>query len=173
MGALASQLQRGVDLASQLQRGVDEKKKLRLERRRSTDVDRLVRNHQIDSSAHQQARKLSTLLPTERPDLLLSLKLGLDPLSPLITEKYSFEGVLGKGHFGVVECVEHRSSGRQYACKLVKTQHLNINSVKAEMQILQACRHPNIISVKEMYATEDIVYFVMELARGGLSPYLP
>ena len=115
----------------------------------------------------RKARKMSTLGSNERPDLLLSLKLGLDPNAPIVTEQYSLDEVLGKGHFGVVQAVTHRETGRRYACKLVKTQHLNINLLKSEVKILQACRHPNIISVKEVFATEDLVYFVMELARGG------
>ena len=68
-------------------------------------------------------------------------------------ELYSLDEVLGKGHFGVVQAVTHRETKRRYACKLVKTQHLNINLLKSEVKILQACKHPNIISVKEVFAT--------------------
>ena len=50
----------------------------------------------------EAAKNFSLLSPAERPDLVTSLKLGLDPTAPVITAVYRFDQVLGRGAFGEV-----------------------------------------------------------------------
>ena len=114
-----------------------------------------------------ECKEWALLTPSERPDLVTSLKLGLDPDRPVITKLYKFETTLGRGAFGEVVLGTHIESSRQYAIKKQATSTLKKGDLKRELKILQECKHPNIISLKEAFATEEYVYLVMELANGG------
>eukprot|EP00966_Prymnesium_polylepis_P009139 210634-Prymnesium_polylepis.1 len=115
----------------------------------------------------KEQKRLSQLGPGAQDDPIRALKLGLDPQGPSITELYEFNEVLGKGYFGSVQRVTHLETKKAYACKLLKTEQLKNKSLKSEIAILKACRHPNIIFLKEVFATQEYVYLVMELASGG------
>lgn len=114
-----------------------------------------------------EARRLSLLPAGERPDMVQSLKLGLDPMAPIITSVYEFEEVLGRGAFGEVQRGRHIESSRCYAIKKLATAKLKQSNLKAEIRILKECRHPNIVALREVFATEEYIYLVMELATGG------
>ena len=117
--------------------------------------------------ASREARRLSLLPAGERPDMIQSLKLGLDPNAPVITTVYEFEEVLGRGAYGEVQRGKHIESGRRYAIKKLATANLRKINLRQEIHILEECRHPNIIALREVFATEEYFYLVMELANGG------
>lgn len=115
----------------------------------------------------KEQKRMSVLGPAERSDPLRMLKLGLDPTGPAITDVYVFNEVLGKGQFGSVQRVTHIKTARHYACKLLKTHQLKTANLMSEIRVLKECKHPNIIFLKEVFATEEYIYLVMELAQGG------
>ena len=115
----------------------------------------------------KENERLSELGPAGRTDPLRSLKLGLDPSGPAITDLYEFNEVLGKGFFGSVQKVTHLETSKHYACKLLKTVQVENKNLKSEIRVLKECQHPNIIFLKEAFATEEYIYLVMELAKGG------
>ena len=80
-----------------------------------------------EKQASSEARRISLQNPNERTDVLRSLKLGLDPLAPLVTSTYDFGKVLGKGYFGEVLAVTHRESPRRYACQILPTEHIKMS----------------------------------------------
>ena len=90
-------------------------------------------------------------------------------LGVLRTHGYDAEEVLGEGAFGQVILVEHAMSGNSYACKKLKLDKIsNIASVEVEITILQRCRHPNIVFLREALAIEkEHLFLIMELATGG------
>lgn len=114
-----------------------------------------------------EARRLNLLPASARPDMVQSLKLGLNPMAPVITSVYEFEEVLGRGAFGEVQRGRHIESGRNYAIKKIESSKLRLNALRAEIRILKQCRHPNIVALREVYATEAYIYLVMEMASGG------
>lgn len=114
-----------------------------------------------------EAEEWALLQPSERPDLKMSLKLGLDPSLPIISKVYAFEEVLGRGAFGEVVLARSTQSERKYAIKKLETSTLRSGDLRNEINILKECRHPNIISLIACYATEEYVYLVMELAHAG------
>ncbi|XP_068606717.1 serine/threonine-protein kinase DCLK2 [Brachionichthys hirsutus] len=86
-----------------------------------------------------------------------------------ILEKYKVGKVIGDGNFAVVrECVE-RSTGKEFALKIIdKTkcrgkEHL----IENEVAVLRKVKHPNVIMLIEEVDTSSELYLVMELVKGG------
>lgn len=87
----------------------------------------------------------------------------------IILEKYKIGKVIGDGNFAVVkECVE-RSTGKEFALKIIDKakccgkEHL----IENEVSILRQVKHPNIIMLIEEMDTTTELYLVMELVKGG------
>nr|XP_046236986.1 serine/threonine-protein kinase DCLK2-like isoform X2 [Scatophagus argus] len=89
--------------------------------------------------------------------------------SSLINEKYQVGKVIGDGNFAVVkECVE-RSTGQEFALKIIDKarccgkEHL----IENEVAVLRRVRHPSIIELIEVDETPSQLFLVMELVKGG------
>ncbi|XP_061102538.1 serine/threonine-protein kinase DCLK2-like isoform X3 [Conger conger] len=87
----------------------------------------------------------------------------------IILEKYRVGKVIGDGNFAVVkECVE-RSTGKEFALKIIDKakcsgkEHL----IENEVAVLRRVKHPNIIMLIEEVDTPSDLYLVMELVKGG------
>uniref|UniRef100_A0A672G0W5 Serine/threonine-protein kinase DCLK2 n=1 Tax=Salarias fasciatus TaxID=181472 RepID=A0A672G0W5_SALFA len=86
-----------------------------------------------------------------------------------ILEKYKIGKVIGDGNFAVVkDCVE-RSTGKEFALKIIDKakcsgkEHL----IESEVAVLRRVKHPNIIMLIEEVDTPTELYLVMELVKGG------
>ncbi|XP_061619938.1 serine/threonine-protein kinase DCLK2-like isoform X2 [Phyllopteryx taeniolatus] len=89
--------------------------------------------------------------------------------STLISSKYNIGKVIGDGNFAVVkECVE-RSTGQEFALKIIDKarccgkEHL----IENEVAVLRRVRHPSIIQLIEVDETPSQLFLVMELVKGG------
>ncbi|XP_042324668.1 serine/threonine-protein kinase DCLK2 isoform X3 [Sceloporus undulatus] len=89
--------------------------------------------------------------------------------SSTILEKYKVGKVIGDGNFAVVkECIE-RSTGKEFALKIIDKgkccgkEHL----IENEVSILRRVKHPNIIMLIEEMDTATELCLVMELVKGG------
>ncbi|XP_029302970.1 serine/threonine-protein kinase DCLK1-like isoform X2 [Cottoperca gobio] len=86
-----------------------------------------------------------------------------------ITERYKVGRTLGDGNFAVVrECVE-RSTGREYALKIISKDKCRgkEHMIQSEVSILRRVKHPNIVLLIEEMDTYSELYLVMELVKGG------
>ena len=89
------------------------------------------------------------------------------------TELIDFEvlSVLGKGGYGKVYQVRHKSSGGLYAMKSISKAHTvekrQVKGIKAERQILLRVTHPYIVHMAWAFQTRSSLYFVMEFVKGG------
>ncbi|XP_016087580.1 serine/threonine-protein kinase DCLK2-like isoform X7 [Sinocyclocheilus grahami] len=86
-----------------------------------------------------------------------------------IMNKYKIGKVIGDGNFAVVkECVG-RSTGKEFALKIIDKnkcrgkEHL----IESEVAVLRRVKHPNIIMLIEEVDTPTELYLVMELVKGG------
>ncbi|XP_067355916.1 serine/threonine-protein kinase DCLK2 isoform X3 [Channa argus] len=91
------------------------------------------------------------------------------PPAPIILEKYEVGKVIGDGNFAVVkDCVE-RSTGKEFALKIIDKakcrgkEHL----IENEVAVLRKVKHPNIIMLIEEVDNPSELYLVMELVKGG------
>uniref|UniRef100_A0A8C9ZKV0 Serine/threonine-protein kinase DCLK2 n=1 Tax=Sander lucioperca TaxID=283035 RepID=A0A8C9ZKV0_SANLU len=86
-----------------------------------------------------------------------------------IAERYKVGRTLGDGNFAVVrECVE-RSTGREYALKIINTDKCRgkEHMIQSEVSILRRVKHPNIVLLIEEMDTYSELFLVMELVKGG------
>ncbi|XP_057710438.1 serine/threonine-protein kinase DCLK2-like [Corythoichthys intestinalis] len=94
---------------------------------------------------------------------------NLSVSSTLISSKYKIGKVIGDGNFAVVkECIE-RSTGQEFALKIIDKarccgkEHL----IENEVAVLRRVRHPSIIQLIEVDETPSQLFLVMELVKGG------
>uniref|UniRef100_A0A3Q3L3U2 Serine/threonine-protein kinase DCLK2 n=1 Tax=Labrus bergylta TaxID=56723 RepID=A0A3Q3L3U2_9LABR len=86
-----------------------------------------------------------------------------------ISERYKVGRTLGDGNFAVVrECVE-RSTGREYALKIISKDKCRgkEHMIQSEVSILRRVKHPNIVLLIEEMDTHCALFLVMELVKGG------
>ncbi|XP_043976770.1 serine/threonine-protein kinase DCLK1b isoform X4 [Gambusia affinis] len=91
------------------------------------------------------------------------------PVPTSIAERYKVGRILGDGNFAVVrECVE-RSTGREYALKIISKDKCKgkEHMIQSEVSILRRVKHPNIVLLIEEMDTRRDLYLVMELVKGG------
>jgi len=85
-----------------------------------------------------------------------------------ITSEYEISDTLGTGHFSKVKLGVHKQTGEKVAIKIIqKPTGSKIAMLKAEVDILTRCDHPNVVKMHACYETEKILYLVLELLTGG------
>ncbi|XP_056307573.1 death-associated protein kinase 2 isoform X3 [Danio aesculapii] len=87
---------------------------------------------------------------------------------------YDIGEVLGSGQFAIVKRCKEKSTGMEYAAKLIKKrQHqasrrgIQREEIEREVNILQELQHPNIIAMHDIYENPTDVMLVLELVSGG------
>merc|ERR1719193_3010380 len=86
-------------------------------------------------------------------------------------DDFAFLKVIGRGAFGKVMQVKHKSSGNVYAMKILKKKQLvesnQVVHTKSERKILQALQHPFLMKLRFAFQTDSKLYFVLDFYRGG------
>jgi calcium-dependent protein kinase len=83
------------------------------------------------------------------------------------------EKELGKGCFGAVSLVKHKSNGAAYAMKHLALKSINgpfmVNLYLAlrEIELMKKLDHPHVIKLYEVFRGDEDLYLVMELCSGG------
>ncbi|XP_066587244.1 serine/threonine-protein kinase GD17699 isoform X2 [Prorops nasuta] len=83
--------------------------------------------------------------------------------------QYTIGHVIGDGNFAVVRHCIHKSTGAEYAMKIIDKYKCEGKGtmLASEVAILRQVCHPNIISLITEQETSDQLYLVMELVKGG------
>ncbi|KAM8885868.1 serine/threonine-protein kinase N2-like isoform 2-T4 [Spinachia spinachia] len=126
-----------------------------------------------DAPAERQASATSTGILSSINDLEGSED---PPASALKMQKEDFRyiSVLGRGHFGKVLLAEFKKTEKLYAIKALKKRDIvtrdEVDSLMSEKRIFEminASRHPFLVSLHGCFQTSDHVCFVMEYLPGG------
>ncbi|XP_008293910.1 serine/threonine-protein kinase Nek4-like isoform X2 [Stegastes partitus] len=84
---------------------------------------------------------------------------------------YTFIRVVGKGSYGEVNLVKHKTDRKQYVIKklnLTTSSKRERRSAEQEAQLLSQLRHPNIVTYRESWEGDDYqLYIVMGFCEGG------
>ncbi|XP_043107639.1 serine/threonine-protein kinase Nek4 isoform X2 [Puntigrus tetrazona] len=84
---------------------------------------------------------------------------------------YLFVRVVGKGSYGEVNLVRHKSDRKQYVIKklnLRTSSRRERRAAEQEAQLLSQLKHPNIVTYRESWEGEDCqLYIVMGFCEGG------
>jgi len=93
----------------------------------------------------------------------------MDPAENAVKENYEIKEEIGRGAFSVVKVAVHKKTGRKYAIKIIEKSNVgaDLNRLQTEIKILKQVDHPNIIKLKDLYETPDMLAIVTELVTGG------
>jgi len=87
-----------------------------------------------------------------------------------LTNKYEIGPKLGNGKFGLVKLAVSKKDGSKYAGKFMSKKEMSnvdLELVRAEIEILKVCQHPNIIRIYDIFENMDSYYIFMEFCDGG------
>mmetsp|Transcript_43861 Transcript_43861/g.113536 ORF Transcript_43861/g.113536 Transcript_43861/m.113536 type:complete len:308 (+) Transcript_43861:227-1150(+) len=82
------------------------------------------------------------------------------------SERYQLGRVLGSGAFSTVRLAIDRTTGQEWACKIV-TEEAERELLLREVHILQQLDHPNLLSYREHFNEPDHLYILTELLSGA------
>ncbi|KAG0023463.1 hypothetical protein BGZ82_010739 [Podila clonocystis] len=91
-------------------------------------------------------------------------------MHPELLELYTVtDHVLGVGTFATVKEIILKETGKSYALKIILKKSLQGKGamIDTEISVLSKVRHPNCVSLLELFETKDAVYLVTDLAAGG------
>ncbi|XP_065152982.1 calcium/calmodulin-dependent protein kinase type II subunit gamma isoform X24 [Paramisgurnus dabryanus] len=86
------------------------------------------------------------------------------------TDEYQLYEELGKGAFSVVRRCVKKSTGQEYAAKIINTKKLSARDhqkLEREARICRLLKHPNIVRLHESISEEGFHYLVFDLVTGG------
>jgi len=85
--------------------------------------------------------------------------------------KYYLGRTLGEGTYATVKYGQHTDTGEAVAIKILDKERLvqdeMVDQIKREITILKNIKHPHVVDLKEVMASEEKIYMVMELMQGG------
>lgn len=96
------------------------------------------------------------------PECTMTLSIGAQVL-----QKYDVKAVIGKGSFSKVLRVENRVTKQTNALKMIEKRTLERSRYETELRVLGQVRHPNIVTLYEIFETNTKMYLILELASGG------
>ncbi|KAM7508192.1 hypothetical protein LguiA_018645 [Lonicera macranthoides] len=85
--------------------------------------------------------------------------------------KYEVGRTIGKGTFAKVKFARNTESGENVAVKVIAKstilKHKMVDQFKREISIMKIVRHPNIVRLHEVLASETKIYIILEFVSGG------
>lgn len=108
-------------------------------------------------------KKSEATIEQRRRKLYDNIKFDENPEST-----WTLVGELGDGSFSRVYKAEHKPSGRLAAAKICELKNEDeLQDLNVEIDILSACRHPNIVELIEAYYYESRLWMLIEFCEGG------
>ncbi|XP_077865308.1 calcium/calmodulin-dependent protein kinase type II delta chain isoform X1 [Saccoglossus kowalevskii] len=86
------------------------------------------------------------------------------------SDEYDLKEELGKGAFSIVKRCVRKSSGQEFAAKIINTKKLSardFQKLEREARICRLLKHPNIVRLHDSIAEEGFHYLVFDLVTGG------
>nr|XP_012142044.1 PREDICTED: calcium/calmodulin-dependent protein kinase type II alpha chain isoform X2 [Megachile rotundata] len=86
------------------------------------------------------------------------------------SDNYDLKEELGKGAFSVVRRCVQKSTGQEFAAKIINTKKLtarDFQKLEREARICRKLQHPNIVRLHDSIQEENYHYLVFDLVTGG------
>lgn len=91
-----------------------------------------------------------------------------------VEDHYEMGEELGSGQFAIVRKCLQKGTGMEYAAKFIKKRRLpssrrgvSREEIEREVSILREIRHPNIITLHDVFENKTDVVLILELVSGG------
>lgn len=85
--------------------------------------------------------------------------------------KYEVGRTIGEGTFAKVKFAQNTDTGESVAMKVLSKstilKHKMVHQIKREISIMKIVRHPNIVRLQEVLASQTKIYIVLEFVTGG------
>uniref|UniRef100_A0A5B7AMK3 non-specific serine/threonine protein kinase n=1 Tax=Davidia involucrata TaxID=16924 RepID=A0A5B7AMK3_DAVIN len=85
--------------------------------------------------------------------------------------KYEMGRLLGQGTFAKVYYAKSLITGESVAVKVISKDQVKkegmMEQIKREISVMRLVRHPHVVELKEVMATKQKIFFLMEYVRGG------
>ncbi|CAN6244459.1 unnamed protein product [Urochloa humidicola] len=95
----------------------------------------------------------------------------MDGRGKILMERYELGRLLGKGTFGKVHYARNLESNQSVAIKMMdKNKVLKVGlseQIRREITTMRLVAHKNIVELREVMATRNKIYLVMEYVKGG------
>ncbi|XP_052780747.1 serine/threonine-protein kinase Nek4-like isoform X2 [Mya arenaria] len=88
----------------------------------------------------------------------------------LALEQFEYIRNIGKGSYGEVTLARHKRDRKQYVLKkinLKKASSRERRSAEQEAKLLSKLKHPNIVSYKDSFEKDGLLYIAMQFCEGG------
>lgn len=89
----------------------------------------------------------------------------------IIFNKYEMGRLLGQGTFAKVYHGRNLTTSESVAIKVINKDQVKkeglMEQITREIAVMRMVRHPNVVEIKEVMATKQKIYFVMEYIKGG------
>ncbi|KAL2479048.1 CBL-interacting serine/threonine-protein kinase 25 [Forsythia ovata] len=89
----------------------------------------------------------------------------------IVFGKYEMGRLLGQGTFAKVYYGKNLKTSESVAIKVINKDHVKkeemMEQITREISIMRLVRHPNVIELKEVMATKQKIFFIMEYVKGG------
>jgi hypothetical protein len=86
-------------------------------------------------------------------------------------EAFHIIKVIGKGSFGKVFLVRHKSTRSLYAMKVLKKEYIikknQVEHTKTERSVLSYIHHPYIVGLNMAFQSSDRLFFILDYCAGG------
>ena len=84
---------------------------------------------------------------------------------------YEMGETLGQGAFGLVKHAYNAETGEEVAIKILDKEKIKQEdlgeSIKKEVTLMKMIKHPNIVRLIEVLASNSKIYLVLEVIKGG------
>ncbi|KAL3528975.1 hypothetical protein ACH5RR_008297 [Cinchona calisaya] len=89
----------------------------------------------------------------------------------IIFGKYEMGRLLGQGTFAKVYYGKNLKTSESVAIKVINKDQVKkqgmMEQIKREISVMRLVRHPNVVEIKEVMATKQKIFFIMEYIKGG------
>ncbi|KAF9306065.1 hypothetical protein BGZ74_007778 [Mortierella antarctica] len=129
-------------------------------------IDKIKNHGHEEKNASQAAAAAAAAADAEKK----RIKEQGPRMHPELLELYTVtDHVLGVGTFATVKEIILKETGKSYALKIILKKSLQGKGamIDTEISVLSKVRHPNCVSLLELFETEDAVYLITDLAAGG------
>uniref|UniRef100_T1INT6 calcium/calmodulin-dependent protein kinase n=1 Tax=Strigamia maritima TaxID=126957 RepID=T1INT6_STRMM len=100
----------------------------------------------------------------------VSVNMASQNTSTKFSDNYELKEELGKGAFSIVRRCVQKSTGLEFAAKIINTKKLSsrdFQKLEREARICRKLQHPNIVRLHDSIQEESFHYLVFDLVTGG------
>lgn len=113
-----------------------------------------------------------SLLSQSKEEIKIAASSFVSKRDGKLRDHYSIGAKLGSGAFGFVRVATHKLTGQRRAVKTIEKENIIKDSAEqakffAEVDILRATDHPNIVRLYEFFEDEKYFHLVTEFIAGG------